>query len=302
MQGSRVGLLVAVVVAMMLGAAPAQAAAAPINDAFANSRALTGSSATASGSNIGATAEPGEPYHDPNRSERTSVWWTWTAPDSGGATIDSAGSDFNTVVAVYTGDSVSTLTPVAENDNVSYSKRTSRLSFRAQAGTTYRIVVDSAWDYGTGSINLNLTLGPPPGNDLFANATPLPSETHVSTAGRNDGASAEPGEPSHYAFAPARSSVWFTWTAPQDGSLTIRTDTDFARDVAVYTGDEVTTLTPRRGADVPVPLRPGLRSRPSGARRHLPDRRRQPEHSGGRGVRPDPRRDRASSKRRPRRR
>ena len=55
--------------------------------------------------------------------------------------------------------------------------------------------------------------------------------------GRNDGASAEPGEPIHYGFSPAVNSVWFNWTAPKSGSLTLEAASSFAPVLAGYTGD-----------------------------------------------------------------
>ena len=47
---------------------------APANDDFTNRIALSGTSVSATGSNVAATVEPGEPGTSP------SVWWTWTAP------------------------------------------------------------------------------------------------------------------------------------------------------------------------------------------------------------------------------
>ena len=76
------------------------------NDNFANRTVISGTSATLSGSNSGATKEAGEPNHAGNAGGK-SVWWTWTAPSDGTVTIDTAGSSFDTLLAVYTGTSVS---------------------------------------------------------------------------------------------------------------------------------------------------------------------------------------------------
>ena len=70
-------------------------------------------------------------YYDP------SVWYEWTAPATGGVTIDTAGSTFNTVTGVYTGSAVNALTRVATTANNPPSARVKR-SFRAVAGQTYR--------------------------------------------------------------------------------------------------------------------------------------------------------------------
>src|SRR5207244_11517476 len=59
-----------------------RALGAPVNDNFVNAQAITGSSATATGSNVGGTKEAGEPVHAGNTGGK-SVWYTWTAPTSG---------------------------------------------------------------------------------------------------------------------------------------------------------------------------------------------------------------------------
>src|SRR5207249_1904825 len=90
--------------------------ASPANDNFANRITLSGTHlSNVPGSNVGATAEPGEPFHADEIGQK-SVWWTWTAPSSGGLTLTTSGSSIDTLLAVYTGSSVSNLTFVAAND------------------------------------------------------------------------------------------------------------------------------------------------------------------------------------------
>jgi hypothetical protein len=109
------------------------------NDAFANPLQLAGSFDEYLAHNIGATAEVGEPYHW-DTTGWTSVWWTWVAPASGMVTFSTDGSNFDTIMAAYTGSTVSGLTLMANNDD--YIGSTSQISFYATAGVTYRIVVD----------------------------------------------------------------------------------------------------------------------------------------------------------------
>ena len=54
----------------------------PANDDFANSFTLSGSATNASGTNVNATKQTGEPNHAGNPGGK-SVWWSWTAPASG---------------------------------------------------------------------------------------------------------------------------------------------------------------------------------------------------------------------------
>jgi hypothetical protein len=132
----------------------------PANDNFANRLVLPGSlTITATGVNVGATKEPGEPNHAGNPGGR-SVWWSWTAPTNGTVVINTLGSSFDTLVAIYNGNSVSNLSLVAADDN-SGPNLTSRAVFSATAGSTYQIAVDGYNPSGPhgaayGNIVLNL--------------------------------------------------------------------------------------------------------------------------------------------------
>jgi hypothetical protein len=225
---------------------------APPNDAFASAQPLSGEQSSGTGDSSSATREAGEPYHG-GYGER-SLWYSWTAPYTGAATVDTAGSNFNTLLAVYTGDSVASLISAAWNDNASSVTTTSRTTFRAIEGVTYRIAVAGSGDVG-GSVALSVSLRALPENDLFASATVLPGDADVVVAGRNDGASVEPGEPSPFSFDPARRSVWFSWTAPHSGSATINASGNFGTVVAAYSGTQVGGLT--RVANQAQPGSPG---------------------------------------------
>ena len=87
-----------------------------------------------------------------------------------------------------------------------------------------------------------------PSNDDFANAAAL-SGLPVSTTGTNVDATSEPGEPGHASGA-AYNSVWWSWTAPSDGDVTVDTcGSDFGARLTVYTGSSVDALTPVGGDD-----------------------------------------------------
>jgi hypothetical protein len=125
------------------------------NDDFGRRIVFDGSPVSVTGSSMGASEEAGEP--DPwGVPGGRSVWWSWTAPLSGGVTITTWGSSFDTMLAVYTGASLSSLTTIASNDDDPYGGLTSRVVFNAVAGTTYQIVVDG-YRGAMGSIRLNLT-------------------------------------------------------------------------------------------------------------------------------------------------
>ncbi len=140
----------------------------PPNDAFANATTIGLQEGTINlaGANIAGTREVGEPAHGDVPTGR-SVWWRWTAPATGAVTLTTLGSDYDTVLAVYTGASVSALTLVASNDDeetpeqntTPQRKRTSRLSFNARKNVTYRIAVDGWGDEEKPAYWGNITLG-----------------------------------------------------------------------------------------------------------------------------------------------
>jgi hypothetical protein len=136
------------------------------NALFSNRAQVSGTEVAVSGSNVGAGKEPGEPNHAGNVGG-ASAWWTWTAPESGVYAVSTAGSSFDTVLAVYTGSSVANLILVAANDDAGGSS-TSGLTFNASAGTTYQIAVDG-YNGETGTIQLAIYLVPPRFNPINGN-------------------------------------------------------------------------------------------------------------------------------------
>jgi len=219
---------------LTLGAASltAQAGAVPpANDAFDGAVELTGRSIAVSGSNKDATKEPGEPNHA-GEPGGASVWFRWTAPASGETTIETCGSDFDTLLATYQGASVNTLTGVASNDDTCGFQ--SSITFTAAEGETYRITVDGL-DAATGLFSLQLRLAPP--NDDFADAVQLDGN-EGSVDGTNAGASNEAGEPGL-----TSKSVWYRWTAPSSDWATFKTcGSPLDTTVVVYTGAQVDSL------------------------------------------------------------
>lgn len=123
------------------------------NDNFSDSQSIEGVTNSVNGSNDGATEEFDEPIQD---GDINSVWWSWTAPISGKFTIDTEGSNFDTYLSVFTGDSVDFLSPLGSNDeNPALFDGTSLVTINAVAGTTYQIAVDGVED-ATGDITLNI--------------------------------------------------------------------------------------------------------------------------------------------------
>jgi hypothetical protein len=112
----------------------------PFNDQFAVQFTIPVLSGSGRASNVGATIETGEPAHAGKTGGR-SVWIAWQPASNGIATISLAGSSFDTLLAVYTGNSVAGLTEVASDDD-SGGYLASAVTFNAVAGTHYKIAVD----------------------------------------------------------------------------------------------------------------------------------------------------------------
>jgi hypothetical protein len=158
--------------------APAALAAPPANDDFENAVALTGASFSVPGSNVEATGQNGEPNHvlssfaDPVCAVtfapgcETSVWYSWTAPNDGTSWLQTCDSDFDTTLAVYTGDVFGGLSEVNTNDDdgpehiCGVEGAGSALTVNTVAGTLYRIAV-SGYHGATGNFRLT-TDNPPP--------------------------------------------------------------------------------------------------------------------------------------------
>ncbi len=118
------------------------------------------------GTNITFTREAGEPRHA-SRNGNHSGWISWTAPASGLLRLDTIGSSFDTLLAIYTGSSVSNLTVLAANDDINGDSVVSAVSLNVTNGLTYHIAVDGLGTNGTviganaGTIVLNMALPNP---------------------------------------------------------------------------------------------------------------------------------------------
>lgn len=117
------------------------------------------------GYNWGATKQSGEPPHagDPGGA---SVWYVWTPPRSGEAWISLQGAGGPKLLALYTGSTLTELTPVASSSPGSIPS----LRTAVTAGTEYRIAVDGSatekplepqWDPFMGSFNVSIQLKAP---------------------------------------------------------------------------------------------------------------------------------------------
>lgn len=209
----------------------------PGNDNFASPTTINNATGKTSQSTARSTGEPGEPEHAgvPDRS----VWFSWTAPESGPAVFSTRESNFDTTLAAYTGSTITGLTRLASNDDT--NGRQSRIAFTATAGTTYRIAVDG-FGGATGDLGLQWTTSPPANDDFSSPRVLLGKSGSLSwTTVRSSG---EPGELDYHGGAIADNSVWFSWAPTITGQAAVRiSNATFAVGVQVYTGSNLASLT-----------------------------------------------------------
>ena len=116
----------------------------PANDDFADAATISAAAPQLRGSTANATSQAGEPAHG-DGGPAHSVWARYVPAASGPATLGTCGSTIDTVLAVYTGATLASLTPIVADDNGGCSAETSRVTFSAVAGQTYWIAVDGAF-------------------------------------------------------------------------------------------------------------------------------------------------------------
>lgn len=214
------------------------------NDHFTNAILITGVTTGIAASTDLASLEAGEPNHA-GVAGVSSIWYKWVAPSNMSVTLSTEGSSFDTLLAVYTGTAVNSLTPVASNNNISSGNTNSRVTFSATGGTTYRIAVAGVQVPGypgigqKGTVQLHFN---PAFNDNFASAITITGNTGAF-GGSNRGATRQAGEPVH-AGTTSSNSIWYNWTATNTVPVTFDTiGSTFDTLLAIYTGSSVGSLT-----------------------------------------------------------
>lgn len=115
----------------------------PPNDHFSNPTVLIGTAVEAAGDNRYATTGASDPVLPGVVPTKKTVWWTWVAPWSGRAFASTAGSEFDTVLAVHTGPNPPFFTKtLGVNGDEYLGTKSSRVEFDAVTGQTYELEVD----------------------------------------------------------------------------------------------------------------------------------------------------------------
>ena len=215
----------------------------PVHDAHAAATPLDIWESSVTGTTLFATKQAGEPMVA-GVSGSGSVWWRFVSPVSGTLSLSTQGSSFDTMLGLYVGASVGSLSQVAANDQAGGVNAWSAISATINAGTTYWVAVDGKGQQ-RGSVTLASTFSPgaPAPNDAFANAGVLGSTLATTTDTHTRGASRESGEPIHAGASGGAASLWWTTTPAVDGRLFVSTaGSSFNTVLGLYNGTDVAAL------------------------------------------------------------
>jgi len=217
---------------------PATSNKAPPNATFATRTLLRGFDPYVRGNNADSPAatEAGTPAILGNIGGH-SLWYQWTAPESGTIQIGTQDSGFNALLGVYAGSVLGSLTQVAASGTAA-PLGYAQVTFHAQAGATYEINIQGA---SGASGQLILSINTTPDSDAFA--TPLVlSGASVSLTDANVNASLQAGEPKILGN-PGGHSLWYSWTSPRSGTVQVSAYSyNFLPEAAVYTGSSLSSL------------------------------------------------------------
>jgi len=226
---------------------PWEGTAAIVGDSFAAPVEISGGRGVITLYTAGATREANEPWISGRNNGGASVWLRWTAPTNGTFIFDTEGSEFDTLLGVYTGTNLANLSLLASNDDIeNRDNLQSRVTITAAANVIYRIAIDG--DAGAaGYAVLNWRPAPlactaRPLNDNLAQAEAL-AGFQGTAHGATVCATREELEPWH-ANVPCGNSIWFRWEAPASGLACFDTlGSDFDTVLGIYQGSSMEALT-----------------------------------------------------------
>jgi hypothetical protein len=137
----------------LIESSPAQIAIRGANDEFSNRIALSGPNVSWDIDLAGATRSRGDPRVArllDDEFDGVTLWWTWTAPATGTATLNC--DNWTIAFGVYTGMAAGSLRPVT-------GPFLSNAQFSVVAGHTYQIMVSDRyppWAPSKGRVSLTL--------------------------------------------------------------------------------------------------------------------------------------------------
>ncbi|HEX2908451.1 MAG TPA: C1 family peptidase [Phototrophicaceae bacterium] len=212
----------------------------PSHDQFVNARAISDFPYYDVAYTHLATLQTGEKIPDCGANDGKSVWYKYVANVGNAVTVDTQGSNFDTVLSVWRGTTLTGLTPAAcNNDDATYNPQ-SALTFTPTVGDTYYIRVSGKNQTVEDQLNLNVSLGAPINNAFAAPQliTPPFAYTHrINTTTADFNAA----ELTPTCAANAGKTVWYKYPLATSSSLYFTTTgSDFTPALSLWkqTGSE----------------------------------------------------------------
>ncbi len=155
---------------------------APANDNFANALTISSLPYSDTQSTAAATTQANDPtYPCTGGRHYHSVWYAYTATANGTFHVDTIGSNYDTVLAIWTG-TWGSLTNVGCHDDISWpGNPQSTLNVAVTNGTTYYVEVVGYYSSSYGNLMLSANLISAPANDDIDNAFVISSSPYAYT-------------------------------------------------------------------------------------------------------------------------
>jgi uncharacterized repeat protein (TIGR01451 family) len=215
---------------------------APANDNFANALTIFSFPYGDTQSTGSATTQANDPtYPCTGGQHYHSVWYAYTPVADGTLHVDTIGSNYDTVLAVWTG-AWGSLTNVGCHDDISWpGNPQSTMDVAVTNGTTYYIEVAGYFSSSSGSLVLSGDLVSPPANDDIDNAFVISSSPYTYSQNTTQATTAA-DDPTFQSCGSATGhvhshSVWYRFTPYVNGDLHVDTSgSDYDTVMAVWTG------------------------------------------------------------------
>ncbi|MEO6351255.1 MAG: hypothetical protein ABIP53_11445 [Candidatus Limnocylindrales bacterium] len=217
----------------------------PANDAFKNATVVSLPYA-ASPKNVNATRQPNEAYN-PCARLGASLWYRYTPGGSTTRTVQVslAGSEIDTMLAVYSGTQLDDVNLVGCDDDTIDEAGTSSIyqslmTFKAVPGRQYDIAIGGYYGQN-GQLQLSIKTVTPPANDDWVNAQPMGSlPATKSTTTRN--ATFQGAEPT--SCLGTAQTVWYKFTPASNAALFVHATSSVGTNphVGVFTGSSLSGL------------------------------------------------------------
>ncbi len=156
----------------------------PPNDFFTTAIKVPAGGTNYITSNKRATIESNEPKHGGDAAVAGSLWWNYTATFNTNILVDTVGSDFRSVVAVYTNSTLSTNMPSVAADVGSPTHRNAAVVFSVQSGVTYHIAAAGFNASNLGTLRLNIVPGLQPDTNAPSLVINAPTNGLIVTTNR----------------------------------------------------------------------------------------------------------------------